>query len=96
MRGQSKGDCTRKADFELLAAEQLKKTIQTVAMRYGIDIEEDTVAAHADNGECNVYPAELSSNLLALTWCPLQIKERIIHEISIPGGCSKSSTLSVI
>ncbi|RMX36669.1 hypothetical protein pdam_00024516, partial [Pocillopora damicornis] len=47
----------RCADFELLAAKQLKKTIQTVAMRYGIDIEEDTIAAHADNGECNVYPA---------------------------------------
>lgn len=39
--------CTRRADYESLAARQLKKTIQTAAMRYGINTVEEAAAAYA-------------------------------------------------
>ena len=40
--------CTRRADYESLAARQLKKTIQTAAMRHGINTVEEAAAAYAD------------------------------------------------
>ena len=39
--------CTRRADYESLAARQLKKTIQTAAMRHGINTVEEAAAAYA-------------------------------------------------
>ena len=62
--------CTRRADFESLAARQLKKTIQTAAIRHGISTKEKATAAYADIGECNVFPLESSSTLHALNGLP--------------------------
>ncbi|PFX15038.1 hypothetical protein AWC38_SpisGene20760 [Stylophora pistillata] len=54
--------CTRGADFESLAARQLKKTVHTVAMRHGIKTGEEAAAAYADSVECNVFPAGIVIN----------------------------------
>ena len=54
--------CTRRADFESLAVRQLKKTVQTAAMKYGINTEEKAASAYADNGDCNVFPAGIVIN----------------------------------
>ena len=43
--------CARRADFESLAARQLKKTVQTAAMRHGINTEEEAASAYADSGD---------------------------------------------
>ena len=45
----------RKADFESLAVRQLKKTVQTAAMKRGINTEEEAASAYADSGGCNVF-----------------------------------------
>nr|XP_058970809.1 uncharacterized protein LOC131797196 [Pocillopora verrucosa] len=49
--------CARRADFESLAARQLKKTVQTAAMRHGINTEEEAAYAYAD-----VFPAGIVIN----------------------------------
>ena len=54
--------CVRKADFESLAVRQLKKTVQTAAMKHGIETEEEAASAYADSGECNVFPAGIVIN----------------------------------
>lgn len=54
--------CARRADFESLAARQLKKTVQTAAMRHGINTEEEAASAYADSGDCNVFPAGIVIN----------------------------------
>ena len=54
--------CARRADFESLAARQLKKTVQTAAMRHGINTEEEAAFAHADSGDVNVFPAGIVIN----------------------------------
>ena len=54
--------CTRRGDFESLAVRQLKKTVQTAAMKHGINTEEEAAAAYADSGECNVFPAGIVIN----------------------------------
>lgn len=54
--------CARRADFESLAARQLKKTVQTTAMRHGINREEEAASAYADSGDCNVFPAGIVIN----------------------------------
>jgi len=54
--------CTRRSDFESLAVRQLKKTVQTAAMKYGINTEEEAAAAYGDGGECNVFPAGIVIN----------------------------------
>ena len=51
--------CARRADFESLAVRQLKKTVQTAAMRHGINTEEEAASAYADSGDCNVFPAAM-------------------------------------
>ncbi|CAH3027184.1 unnamed protein product, partial [Porites evermanni] len=45
--------CIRRADFESLAVRQLKKTVQTSAMKHGINTEEEAASAYADSGDCN-------------------------------------------
>lgn len=74
--------CTRMADYESLAAGQLKKTIQTAAMKHGINTVEEAAAAYADITECNVFSAGIITN----PSCP--------HLAA--GGCWKSSALLVI
>ncbi|XP_022810646.1 uncharacterized protein LOC111347689 [Stylophora pistillata] len=54
--------CARRADFESLAVRQLKKTVQTAAMRHGINTEEEAASAYADSGDCNVFPAGIVIN----------------------------------
>ena len=54
--------CVRKADFEFLAVRQQKKTVQTAAMKQGIDTEEEAASAYADRRDCNVFPAEIVIN----------------------------------
>ena len=54
--------CARRAGFESLAARQLKKTVQTAAMRHGINTEEEAASAYADSGDCNVFPAGIVIN----------------------------------
>ena len=54
--------CTRRADFESLAVRQLKKTVQTAAMKHGINTEEKAASAYADSGDCNVFPAGIVIN----------------------------------
>lgn len=54
--------CIRRADFESLAVRQLKKTVQTSAMKHGINTEEEAASAYADSGDCNVFPAGIVIN----------------------------------
>lgn len=54
--------CTRRADFESLAVRQMKKTVQTAAMKHGINTEEKEASAYADSGDCNVFPAGIVVN----------------------------------
>ena len=54
--------CVRKDDFESLAVRQLKKTVQTVAMKHGKNTEEEAASAYADSGDCNVFPAGIVIN----------------------------------
>ena len=54
--------CCRKKDFELLAERFLKKTIQTAAMKYGIDNEENAASSYADITRLNVYPCGIIVN----------------------------------
>ena len=54
--------CCRKKDFELLAERFMKKTIQTAAMKYGIDNEENAATSYADITRLNVYPCGIIVN----------------------------------
>ena len=56
--------CIRRADFESLAVRQLKKTVQTSAMKHGINTEEEAASAYADSGDCNVrFDAEFCATM---------------------------------
>ena len=48
--------------FESLAVRQLKKTVQTAAMKHCINTEEKAASAYADSGDCNVFPAGIVIN----------------------------------
>ena len=54
--------CCHKKDFELLAERFMKKTIQTAAMKYGIDNEENAATSYADITHLNVYPCGIIVN----------------------------------
>ncbi|KAM7426763.1 hypothetical protein ABFA07_015311 [Porites harrisoni] len=62
VEGKFKDVCIRRADFESLAVRQLKKTVQTSAMKHGINTEEEAASAYADSGDCNVFPAGIVIN----------------------------------
>ena len=82
--------CIRRAHFESLAVRELKKTVQTAAMKHGINREEEAASAYADSGDCNVFPAGMVySTHPAYTWLPLQIEGSMIPLKTIPGGCWK-------
>ena len=54
--------CCRKKVFELLAERFMKKTIQTAAMKYGIDNDENAATSYADITRLNVYPCGIIVN----------------------------------
>ena len=85
--------CVRKADFESLAVRQLKKTVQTAAMKHGINTEEEAASAYADSGDCNVFPAGIVIN----PSCPhlAASPDRRVYDPSEnnPWGCWKLSAL---
>ena len=58
----SRMSVTAKKDFELLAGRFMKKTIQTAAMKYGIDNEENAATSYADITRLNVYPCGIIVN----------------------------------
>lgn len=54
--------CSWKKDFESLATWFLKKTIQTAAMKYGIENEESKATSYAKITCLNVYPCSIIIN----------------------------------
>ena len=54
--------CCRKKDFELLAERFMKKTIQTAAMKYGVENEENAATSYAEITHLNVYPCGIIIN----------------------------------
>lgn len=67
--------CCRKKDFELLAERFMKKTIQTAAMKYGIENEENATASYAEITRLNVYPCGIFINPSCphLAWAPASL-----------------------
>lgn len=55
--------CCRKKDFDSLAARLLKKTtVQTAAMKHGLDHEEEAAECFSDLSGVNVYPCGIMIN----------------------------------
>lgn len=54
--------CCRRKEFDSLAARLLRKTIQTAAMKHGLDNEEKAAQSFSENCNLNVYPCGIIIN----------------------------------